>query len=71
VHSLWRLPIEYISYLARVNGYSFYRYHVPKKWYFAQAELTFTKFSIELMMSQSLKHNVKMSLMLFSVLGID
>jgi hypothetical protein len=44
---------------------------VLKKWYFAQPELTFTEFCIELMISKSLKHNVKMSLMLFNVLGID
>jgi hypothetical protein len=71
VHRLERLPIEYISHFATVNGYSFYRYHVTKKWNFAQLELTFTEFCVELMFSQSLKHNAKMSLMFFSVLGID
>jgi hypothetical protein len=71
VHILGRLPIEYIIHLARVNGYSFCRDHVTKKWNFIQPEFTFTEFCIELMISQSLKHNVKMSLMLFSILEID
>jgi hypothetical protein len=54
-----------------VNGYSFYRYHVSKEWNFAQPELTLAEFCIELMISQSLKHNAKMAHMLFSILGID
>jgi hypothetical protein len=44
---------------------------MPMKWNFAQPKLTFTEFRIELVIMQSLKHNVKMSLILFSVLGID
>jgi hypothetical protein len=72
VHRFLRLPIKYIPHFARVNGYSFCRNHVSMKWNFAQPELTPAEFGIELMISQSLKHNVsKMSLMLFSVLGID
>jgi hypothetical protein len=71
VHRLGRLPIEYIMYLARVNRYSFCRNHMPENWNFVQPKLTFAEFCIELMISQSLKHNVKMSLMLFSILGID
>jgi hypothetical protein len=71
MHSLWRLLVEYNPHLVRVHRYSFYRYHVPKKWYFTQPELTFTKFCIELMSSQLLEHNVEMSLMLFHVLGKD
>jgi hypothetical protein len=71
VHRLGRLPIEYILHFSRVNGYSFCRDHVTKKWNFTQPELTFAEFCIELMISQSLKHNVKMSLMLFNILGID
>jgi hypothetical protein len=71
VYKLGRLLIEYIMHVARVNGYSFCRNHVPNKWNFAQPELTFAEFCIELMISQSLKHNVKMSQMLFSILEID
>jgi hypothetical protein len=37
----------------------------------AQPKLTFVEFCIELIISQSLKHNAKMSLMLFNILGID
>jgi hypothetical protein len=44
---------------------------VTKEWNFAQPELTSAEFCIELMISQSLKHNAKMALMLFSILGID
>jgi hypothetical protein len=71
MHRLGRLPIEYILHLARVNGYSFCRNHMTKEWNFVQPELTFAEFCIELMISQSLKHNVKMALMLISILGID
>jgi hypothetical protein len=71
VHRLGRLPIEYIPHFSRVNGYSFCKYHMPKKWNFTQSELTFVEFCIELMISQSLKHNAKMSLMLFNILGKD
>jgi hypothetical protein len=71
VHRLGRLPIEYILYFARVNGYFFYKYHVPKKRNFAQPELTLVEFWIGLVISQSLKNNVKMSLMLFNIFGID
>jgi hypothetical protein len=34
VHRLERLPIEYILCFARVNEYSFCRYHVHKEWNF-------------------------------------
>jgi hypothetical protein len=71
VHILGRLPTEYILHLARVNGYSFYRNHLPMKWNFAQPELTFAEFCIELVITQSLKHNANMSLMFVSILGID
>jgi hypothetical protein len=71
VHKLGRLPIEYILHLARVNGYSFCRDHMTKEWNFAQPELTPAEFCIQLMISQSLKHNAKMALMAFSILGID
>jgi hypothetical protein len=70
VYRLGRLPIEYILHFARVNRYPFYRNHMPKKWNFALPDLTFAEFCIELMISQSLKHNAKMALMLFSNLGI-
>jgi hypothetical protein len=71
VHKLGRLPIEYIPHFARVNIYSFCRKHMGKKWNFTEPELTFAKLCKELMISQSLMCNVKMSLMLFSILGID
>jgi hypothetical protein len=71
VHRLGRLLIKYILHPARVNGYSFCRDHVTKEWNITQPELTFAKFRIELMISQSLKHNAKMALMLFNILGID
>jgi hypothetical protein len=71
VHRLGRLPIEYIPHFAIINGYSFCRNHVPKKWNFAQPELTLAEFNIELVISQSLKHNTTMSHMRFSILGID
>jgi hypothetical protein len=71
VHRLGRLTIEYILDHARINGYSFCRDHVTKEQNFAQLELTFAEFCIELMISQSLKHNAKMAIMLFSILGID
>jgi hypothetical protein len=51
VHRLGRLPIEYILYLAGVNGYSCSRNHVTKEWNFAQPELTFTEVCIALMIS--------------------
>jgi hypothetical protein len=44
---------------------------VTQEWYFAQPELTFVVFSIELMIPQSLKHNAEMPLMFFLVLRID
>jgi hypothetical protein len=71
VHRFVRLPIKYILHFTRVNRYSFCRYHMPKKWNFTQPEFTFAEFCIELMISQSLKYNVKMTLMLFNILGID
>jgi hypothetical protein len=51
VHICGRLPIKYILHFARVNGYSFCRDHVIKKWNFIQPELTFAKFCIELVIS--------------------
>jgi hypothetical protein len=44
---------------------------VTKEWNFAQPELTLAEFCIELMISQTVKHNVKVTLMLFNILGID
>jgi hypothetical protein len=70
-HRLGRLPIEYILHFARVNGYSVFRNHMPMKPNLAQPKLTFVEFCIELIISQSVKHNAKMSLMLFNILGID
>jgi hypothetical protein len=71
VHTLERLPIEYILHLARVNGYSFCRDHMTKEWNFTQPELTLAEFCIEVMISQTLKNNAKMTLMLFGNFGID
>jgi hypothetical protein len=71
VHRHGRLPVKYILHLGRVNGYSFCRDHVMKEWNFSQPKFTFAEFCIELMILQSLKHNEKMALMLFSILEID
>jgi hypothetical protein len=44
---------------------------VTQEWYFAQPELTFVVFSIDLMISQSLKHNAEMLFILFLAIRID
>jgi hypothetical protein len=42
-----------------------------QEWNFAQLELTLVILRIELMITQSRKHNAELSLMLFLVLRID
>jgi ABC-type lipoprotein export system ATPase subunit len=44
---------------------------VTHEWNFTQLELTLVVLGIELMIMQSLKHNVEMPFMLFLVLRID
>jgi hypothetical protein len=68
MHSHWRLPIQHIPYLARIHGYSLWRYHVTQEWHFAQPELTLAVLDIELIIAQSLKHNAEVPLMLFLAL---
>jgi hypothetical protein len=71
MHSPWRLPIQHLSNLTRIHGYSLRRYHVTQKLNFGQPELALVKFCIQLMITQSLKHNVEMLFMLFLTLRKD
>jgi hypothetical protein len=58
-------------YLARIHRYSLWRYHVTQEWNFIQPEFTLVVLHIELMVTQSLKHNAEMSFMLFLILRMD
>jgi hypothetical protein len=65
MHNPWRLPIQYLSNLARIHGYSFLIYHVTQELNFAQSELALAKLCIKLMIMQSLKHNAEMLFIFF------
>jgi hypothetical protein len=65
MHSPWRLPIQHLSNLARIHGYSLRRYHVTQELNFSQPELALAELRIQLMITQSLKHNAEMLFMLF------
>jgi hypothetical protein len=71
MHSPWRLPIQYLSNLAWIHGYSFWRYHMTQELNFAQPELALGELRIKLMITQSLKHNAEMLFMLFLTLRKD
>jgi hypothetical protein len=68
MHSPWRLPIQHLSNLAWIHGYSLKRYHVTQKLNFGQPELALAEFCIQLIITQSLKHSVEMLFMLFLTL---
>jgi hypothetical protein len=71
MHNPWWLPIQHLSNLPRIHGYSLRRYHVTQKLNFSQPELALAEFCIQLMITQLLKHNVKMLFMLFLTLTKD
>jgi hypothetical protein len=68
MHSPWRLPIQHLSNLAWIHGYSLRRYHVTQELNFGQLELALAELLIQLMNTQSLKHNAEMLFMLFLTL---
>jgi hypothetical protein len=71
MHSPWRLPIQHLSNLARIHGYSLRRYHMTQELNFGQSELTLVELRIHLMITQSLKYNAEMFFMLFLTLRKD
>jgi hypothetical protein len=46
MHSPWQLPIQHLSNLTRIHGYSLKRYHVSQEQNFGQPELTLAEFCI-------------------------
>jgi hypothetical protein len=68
MHNPWRLPIQYLSNLARIHGYSFRRYDMTQELNFTQPELAFAKLRINLMITQSLKRSAKMLFIFFLTL---
>jgi hypothetical protein len=71
MHSPWWLPIQHLSNLARIHGYPLWKYHVTQELNFSQPELALTELHIQLMITQSLKHNAEMLFMLFLTLRKD
>jgi hypothetical protein len=71
MHSSWRLPIQYFLNLARIHGYSFWRYHMTQELNFAQPELALAEIRIKLMITQLQKHTAEMLFMLFLTLRKD
>jgi hypothetical protein len=65
MHSPWRLPIQHLLNLARIHGYSLRRYHMTQELNFGQPELALAELRIQLMITQSLKHNAKMLFLTF------
>jgi hypothetical protein len=70
VNRFWRLSIQDISHLARVNHDSSRWYHVTQEWHFIDPELTLAKLRVKLVISQSLKHDSEMLFMFFHTLWI-
>jgi hypothetical protein len=64
MHSPWWPPIQHLSNLARIHRYSPRRYHVTLELNFGQPELAPAELHTQLMITQSLKHNVEMLFML-------
>jgi hypothetical protein len=71
MHNPWLLPIQNLSNLARIHGYSLRRYHVTQELNFGHPKLAHAELHIQLMITQSLKHNKEMLLMLFLTLRKD
>jgi hypothetical protein len=71
MHNPWWLLIKHRSNLAHIHRYSVMRYHVTQELNFGQPELTLAELRIQLMITQSLKHNVEMPFMLFLTLRKD
>jgi hypothetical protein len=71
MHNPWLLPIQHLSNLARIHRYSLRRYHVTQELNFGHLELAHAELHIQLMITQSLKHNKEMLLMLFLTLRKD
>ena len=44
---------------------------MTEEWYFLQPEVTLAEFGIQLVLSQTLKYDVKMLGMFFLILGVD
>jgi hypothetical protein len=70
MHYLWRLPLQHISYLARVHHDFFWRYHVTQESHFTQPKLALAELDVQLVLSQSLKHDTKVFLMFFHTLRV-
>jgi hypothetical protein len=67
MHSPWQLPIQHLSNLAWIHGYSLRRYHVTQELNFGQSELTLAELCILLMITQSLKYNAEVLFMLLTL----
>jgi hypothetical protein len=66
-----RFPIHYFLNFARVNGYTVLRDGMTQKFDGVKPEFTFREFGIQMVISQTLKNNMKMFSMIFESFGID
>jgi hypothetical protein len=66
-----RFPIHYFLNFARVNEYTVLRDGMTQKFDGVKPEFTFREFGIQMVISQTLKNNMKMFSMIFESFGID
>jgi hypothetical protein len=71
MHSPSRLPIQHLSNVARIHGYSLRRYHMTYELNFGQPKLALAELHIQLMITQSLKYNAEMLFMFLPTLRKD
>jgi hypothetical protein len=58
-------------YFTGINGYTVTGDGMSQKFHGIQPKLTFRKFGVQVVVSQSLKNNMEMFRMIFQILGID
>jgi hypothetical protein len=66
-----RLPIQYFLNFTRINRYTILGDGMTQKFDGIKPEFTFREFGIQMVISQTLKNNMKMFSMIFKVLRID
>jgi hypothetical protein len=71
VYGLGWFPIHHLLDFARIYGDTILGNNVAQKFHTIQPEFAFGELSIKLMISQTLKDNSKMFVMLLPIFGID